>query len=64
VSGTGGRGLFLRRTPGGIIAATLREGARVEILYRRETTGGVDWVEVRDAQGRTGWVAAEYLTPQ
>ncbi len=64
VSGTGRRGLFLRWTPGGTIGGTLREGARVEILYRREITGGIEWVEVRDAQGRTGWVAAEYLTLQ
>ena len=63
VSGTGGRGLLLRWTPGGAIARTLREGERVEILYRRETTGGVEWVEVRDGQGRIGWVAAEYVTP-
>jgi len=64
VSGTGGRGLLLRWTPGGDIVETLREGERVEILYRSETAGGVDWVEVRDEQGRIGWVAAEYLTPQ
>ena len=64
VSGTGGRGLFLRWTPGGAIAGTLREGERVEILYRRETTGGVEWVEVCDEQRRIGWVAAEYVTPQ
>jgi uncharacterized hydrophobic protein (TIGR00271 family) len=64
VSGTGGRGLFLRWTPGGAIAETLRQGERVEILYRRETTAGVEWVQVRDEQGRVGWVAAEYITPQ
>jgi len=64
VSGTGGRGLFLRWTPGGAIAGTLREGERVELLYRRETTDGVEWVKVRDEQGRIGWVVAEYVTPQ
>ena len=64
VSGTGGRGLLLRWTPGGAIAGTLREGERVEILYRSETTDDVEWVQVRDEQGRIGWVAAEYVTPQ
>jgi uncharacterized protein YgiM (DUF1202 family) len=64
VSGTGGRGLFLRWTPGGVIAGTLRQGEQVELLYRRETTDGVEWVQVRDEQGRIGWVAAEYITPQ
>ncbi|MBE9470695.1 MAG: DUF389 domain-containing protein [Chloroflexi bacterium] len=64
VSGTGGRGLFLRRTPGGAIARTLREGERVELLYRSETTDGVEWVEVRDEQGRIGWVATKYITPR
>ena len=64
VSGPCGRGLFLRRTPGGAIARTLREGERVEILYRSETTDDVEWVQVRDEQGRIGWVAAEYVTPQ
>jgi len=64
VSGTGGRGLFLRRAPGGAIARTLREGERVELLYQSETTDGVEWVEVRDEQGRIGWVATKYITPQ
>ncbi|MDY6875367.1 MAG: DUF389 domain-containing protein [Chloroflexota bacterium] len=64
VSGTSGRGLFLRLTPGGAIAGTLREGERVELLYRRETIDGVEWMKVRDEQGRIGWVAAEYVTPQ
>lgn len=64
VSGTGGRGLFLRWTPGGAIAGTLREGECVELLYGRETTDGVEWVEVGDEQGRIGWAAAEYVTPQ
>lgn len=63
VSGTGGRGVRLRWTPGGAIAGLLREGDRVEVLYERQNVNDQEWVRVRDQEGRIGWVAADYLLP-
>jgi len=51
----------LRDAPAGKIIGFLPEGAPVQILYRRETVNQVDWIEVRDAAGRVGWVSARYL---
>jgi len=61
VSGTGGRGVNLRWTPGGPIAGVLREGEQVRILSQRQTAGNQEWIQVRDQQGRVGWVAAQYV---
>ncbi len=63
ISGTGGRGVRLRWTPGGAIAGVLREGDPLTILYQREIVGDLEWVQVRDQAGRIGWVAAQYLQP-
>lgn len=62
VANTAGYGLRLRDAPEGAIIDTLPEGAPVQILYHRETVEGIEWVEVQDTLGRTGWVSAEYLT--
>ncbi len=43
------------------MAGALSEGTLVRIMYEREVVGGVEWVKILDAEGRTGWVAAEYL---
>lgn len=64
IANTGGLGAFLRDAPGGKVIAALPEGTPVEILYRRETANNIEWVEVRDAQGRIGWVAAQFLAPR
>ncbi len=64
IANTGGLGAFLRDAPGGKVIAALPEGTPVEILYRREIANNIEWVEVRDAQGRIGWVAAQFLAPR
>lgn len=64
IANTGGLGAFLRDAPAGKVIAALPEGTPVEILYRRETANNMEWVEVRDAQGRIGWVAAQFLAPR
>jgi hypothetical protein len=61
VASTGGRGVKLRWTPAGPVAGTFPEGTQVTVLYKRVTVDGIEWVEVIDAAGRKGWVAAEYL---
>ncbi len=62
VSGTGGRGIHLRWTPGGEIAGVLPEGTVVQILGGPVQNEGIQWVKVRDDKGRVGWVDGEYLT--
>jgi len=61
ISNTGGLGVYLRDLPAGTIIGSLPERAPVQILYRRETALGLEWIEVRDALGRTAWVQAAYL---
>ncbi len=63
VTGTGPDGLILRaeasRTASMI--AVEPEGAVVVIIGPEQATDR-SWLPVRDAQGRVGWLAAEYLT--
>jgi uncharacterized hydrophobic protein (TIGR00271 family) len=54
-------GLRLRQSPGGPVIATLREGEQLEVLYGMQLIGGLVWVEVRDPEGRVGWIPALYL---
>jgi uncharacterized hydrophobic protein (TIGR00271 family) len=54
-------GLRLRQSPGGPVIATLREGEQLEVLYARQIVDGLVWVEVRDKEGRIGWIPAFYL---
>ncbi len=61
VAYTGGRGVVLRWSPGGLRAGAVPENTRVQILYRRAVIGGVAWLEIKDPFGRTGWVAEGYL---
>jgi len=63
VTGTGADGLILRaeasRTASMI--AVEPEGTVVTIIGPEQATDR-SWLPVRDAQGRVGWLAAEYLT--
>ncbi len=43
------------------MAGVLSEGSLIRIMYEREVVDEVEWVKIFDAEGRTGWVAAEYL---
>jgi uncharacterized hydrophobic protein (TIGR00271 family) len=63
IGGTGGQGVRLRWTPAGTIAGVLREGDQVEILYARQIVDDLEWVNVRDRDGRVGWVAVQYVQP-
>lgn len=66
IANTGGAGAFMRDTPGrqGKVVTALSEGTPMQILYRRESVNGEEWVEVRDLLGRTGWVMAQFLQVQ
>lgn len=62
IANTGGLGVFLRDAPGGKpLRGALPEGAGVLILYRRAVVDDVQWVEVQDSLGRTGWVKIDFL---
>jgi uncharacterized hydrophobic protein (TIGR00271 family) len=58
---TGGKGIYLRQEPAGKIIGGLPEGTPVLILYQRETVGSLEWVEVQDLLGRTGWIPVTFL---
>ncbi len=63
VANTLGQGLKLRWTPAGPLTGALPEGTLLTILYEHELIEGTEWVKVTDAEGRVGWVAADYLEP-
>lgn len=64
VAGTVGRGVRLRADPGtGASLGTLAERALVQVLGTRALPDGSTWAEVVLPDGRSGWVAARYLSP-
>ncbi len=54
-------GLQLRQSPGGPVIASLRPGEPVTVLYGRQISGGVVWIEVLDQAGRVGWLPQAYI---
>lgn len=54
-------GFVLRQSPGGPVIGTLRNNQTLTVLYGRMTLNGLVWVEVRDPEGRIGWVPEIYL---
>ena len=63
VGDTGGAGLNLRGAPGTgqPTLATLSDGSQLQQIGDPTPADGHVWVKVRDAAGRVGWVAREYL---
>ncbi len=53
--------LQLYQTPGGPAIGQIRPGQGLTLLYGRQAVGGLVWVEVRDAEGRIGWIPEIYL---
>src|SRR5687768_7259324 len=64
VTNTGGQGLTMRRAPGGEPLGALPDGTALTPTGELEEAAGRRWSKVRDAQGREGWVAAEFLTAE
>jgi SH3-like domain-containing protein len=58
---TNGKGVALRETPSGAVITYLADGAPVKILEGREWVHGLQWIQVRDAKERTGWVLAQFV---
>jgi hypothetical protein len=61
VANTDGQGVRLRWTPNGQLAGAYGEGTVIQMWPDREIVNGVEWVRVSDIEGRTGWVAAQFL---
>jgi uncharacterized hydrophobic protein (TIGR00271 family) len=53
--------LQLYQTPGGPVIGQIRPGQGLTLLYGRQESGGLIWVEVMDSEGRVGWVPEIYL---
>ena len=62
VFNTGGQGLTMRQSPGGEPIGVISDGGALTPTGELEEAAGRRWTKVRDAQGREGWVAAEFLT--
>ncbi len=63
VFATGGRGVHIRQEPrrSAPSIGVLWEGANVLLLYPPVVADGYVWLQVVDADGRTGWVPQVYL---
>jgi len=64
VTNTGGQGLTLRQAPGGAAIRGLPDGTAVTPTGEEQIVADRLWRKVRDAQGREGWVAADFLTAE
>ncbi len=58
---TGIPNMRLRQWPGGPEIAPVRHNQVLTLLYGYEIVDGLVWVEVRDAEGRIGWIPQFYL---
>ena len=60
---TGGVGLNLRSAPSraGVVVARLPEGTVLDVTGPEQAGDGLRWIPVREPEGKTGWVAAQYL---
>ncbi len=64
VGNTGGDGVWLRRSP--TLADRIRilvDGTQVDLTGDDVSGDGLTWKPVRDAQGNTGFIPAQYLVP-
>ena len=55
--------LQLYQSPGGPAIGQLHPGQWLTVLYERQELAGVIWVEVRNEDGRIGWLPETYLQP-
>jgi Bacterial SH3 domain len=61
---TGGQGAVLRSEPvTGKPVSALREQQVLDVLERRNVPGSGDWIHVRTADGRDGWVTGVVAVP-
>jgi len=53
----------LYQSPGGPVIGDLLTGQKITILYGRAVYAGMYWVEVRDSDGRIGWLPEVFIRP-
>lgn len=53
--------LQLYQTPDGPVIGQIRPGQVLTLLYGRQESNGLVWIEVMDSEGRTGWIPEIYL---
>jgi uncharacterized hydrophobic protein (TIGR00271 family) len=53
--------LKIYQSPGGPVIGNLLPGQKVTILYGKETYLGLVWIEILDAEGRTGWIPEVFV---
>jgi uncharacterized hydrophobic protein (TIGR00271 family) len=58
---TAGRSMDLLQSPGGPSIGQIKPGEALTVLYGSQVTDGLVWLEVRDAEGRIGWIPQIYL---
>lgn len=51
----------LCQIPNGPVIGSLSRGQWLTVLYGRQEAGGIIWVEVKDLEGRIGWVPEIYI---
>jgi uncharacterized hydrophobic protein (TIGR00271 family) len=51
----------LYQSPNGPIIGQIRSGQTLTLLYGKQESGGLIWVEVMDSEGRVGWIPEIYL---
>jgi hypothetical protein len=61
ITNTGGGGLWMRDAPYGNGLVLLPEGSTIFVRGGLVEVDGLLWQGVTDADGREGWVAADYL---
>jgi uncharacterized hydrophobic protein (TIGR00271 family) len=54
-------GLVLYQQPGGPVIGEIEVGQPITVLYGRQVYNGLIWVEIRDAEGRVGWIPEIYM---
>jgi len=53
--------LYIYQTPNGATIGVLQVGQRVEYLYQTVIEEGLVWVQIRDQDGRIGWIPKIYI---
>jgi len=61
VESTGLPAFQLYQSPNGPVIGKLKRGQWLTILYGRQEAGGLIWVQVKDAEGRLGWIPEIYV---
>ncbi len=53
--------MSLYQWPGGPVIGVVRRGDELTVLYGYQVYNGLVWIEVRDQEGRVGWIPLIYL---